>query len=119
MCGNKNYQRKFDEKLKERFFNTYKFSGHDNSKCILLHKGVYQYEYMFDWEKFSEKLFPEKEDFYSCLNMENVKKHRDIKLAITERRRNYLVSESNYATKFFTKKIIRNRNKKKATDTYE
>ena len=61
MCGNKNYQRKFDEKLKERFFNTYKFSGHDNSKFILLHKGVYQYEYMFDWEKFSEKLFPEKE----------------------------------------------------------
>ena len=33
---NKNYQRKFDEKLKERFFNTYKFSNHDNNKFILL-----------------------------------------------------------------------------------
>ena len=33
--------------------------------------------------------------------MENVKKHRDIKLVTTERR-NYLGSESNYTTKFFT-----------------
>ena len=33
---NKNYQRKFDEKLKEPFFNTYKFSNHDNNKFILL-----------------------------------------------------------------------------------
>ena len=35
--------------------------------------------------------------------MENVRKHRDIKLVITERRRNYLLSERNYHTaKFFT-----------------
>ena len=34
--------------------------------------------------------------------MENVIKHRDIKLVITERRINYLVSEPNYhSTKFF------------------
>ena len=36
LCRNKNYQRKFYEKLKERFFNIYKFSNHDNSKFILL-----------------------------------------------------------------------------------
>ena len=66
------YRHKFDEKFKERFFNTYNFSGHDNSKFILLCKGVYQYEYMYDWEKFNEKLLPEKEDFYSCLNMEYI-----------------------------------------------
>ena len=36
--------------------------------------------------------------------MENVRKHRDIKLVSTERRRNYLVSEPNYhTTMFFTK----------------
>ena len=29
---NKNCQRKFDEKVKERFFNRYKFSKHDNNK---------------------------------------------------------------------------------------
>ena len=35
--------------------------------------------------------------------MENVRQHRNIKLATTERRRNYLVSEPNYhTTKFFT-----------------
>ena len=32
----KSYQWKFDEKLKERFFNTYKFTNHDNNKFILL-----------------------------------------------------------------------------------
>ena len=35
--------------------------------------------------------------------MENMRKHRDIKLATTERRRDYLVLEPNYnTTKFFT-----------------
>ena len=39
--------------------------------------------------------------------MENVRKHRDIKLVTTERRSNYLVSESNYhTTKFFTKHLL-------------
>ena len=52
LCCNKNYQQKFDEKLKERFFNTYKFSNHDNNKFILLlQKGVYPYGYTGDWEK--------------------------------------------------------------------
>ena len=73
LCCNKNYQQKFDEKLKERFFNTYKFSNHDNNKFILLlWKGVYPYEYMDDWEKFNETSLPEKEDFYSHLNMEDI-----------------------------------------------
>ena len=35
----------FDEKLKERIFNIYKFSNHDNNKLsILMQKGVYPYE---------------------------------------------------------------------------
>ena len=32
--------------------------------------------------------------------LENVRKHRDIKLVTTERRRNYLVSEPNYSQVF-------------------
>ena len=32
-------------------------------------------------------------------NMENVRKHRDIKLVTTDKRRNHLVSEPNYHTK--------------------
>ena len=44
---NKNFQIKVDVKLKERFFNTYKFSNLDNNKFILLlPKGVYPCEYM-------------------------------------------------------------------------
>ena len=35
-------------------------------------KGVYSYEYMYDWEKFNETSLPEKEYFYSHLNMEDI-----------------------------------------------
>ena len=39
--------------------------------------------------------------------MENVRKHRDIILVTTERRRNYLISEPNFDTKkFFSKKLL-------------
>ena len=37
------YDKNFDEKLKKRFFNAYKFSKHDNNN-------VYPYEYMDDWK---------------------------------------------------------------------
>ena len=51
----------------------YKFSNHDNNKFILLLLiGVYPYEYVDDWEKFNETLLPEKESFYSHLNMEDI-----------------------------------------------
>ena len=38
----------------------------------MLRKGVYPHEYMDDWEKFNETPLPEKSDFYSLLNMEDV-----------------------------------------------
>ena len=39
--------------------------------------------------------------------MENVRKHRDIKLITIERSRNYLISEPNYhTTKFFTEYLL-------------
>ena len=49
-------------------------------------------------------------DFFKLINnavfrktMENLRKHRDIKLVTTESRRDYLVSEPNYhTTNFFT-----------------
>ena len=48
-CCNKNYQLKFDEKLKQLFFNTYDFSNNDSNRFILLlRKGVYPYEYIDD-----------------------------------------------------------------------
>ena len=38
----------------------------------MLQKDVYPYEYMDDWEKVNETLLPEKENFYSQLNMEDL-----------------------------------------------
>ena len=53
-------------------------------------------------------------DFFKLMNnavfgktLENMRKHRNFKLATTERRRNYLVSEPNYhTTKFFTENVL-------------
>ena len=53
-------------------------------------------------------------DFYKLMNnavfgktMENVRKHRDIKLVTTDERRNRLVSEPNYhTTKWFSEKLL-------------
>ena len=70
---NKNFQQKCDEKLKERVLNTCEFSNHDSNNFILLfRKGVYLYEYAYDCEKFNETSLPEKEDFYSHLNMGDI-----------------------------------------------
>ena len=38
----------------------------------MLWKGVYPYEYLDDWEKLSLTSLPEKEDFHSHLNMEDI-----------------------------------------------
>ena len=63
----------FDEQLKERFFNRYKFSKHDSNKFVLfLWKGVDPYEYMYDLKTFNETSIPKKEEFYRNLNMEDI-----------------------------------------------
>ena len=36
---------------------------------LLLRKGVYPYEYMDYWNRFDEEKLPDKDDFYSNLNM--------------------------------------------------
>ena len=73
LSRNNDYSNKLDEELKKRFNNTYKFSNNDVNKFILsLKKVVYPYEYMGEWEKFNETTLPEKEEFYSNLNMEDI-----------------------------------------------
>ena len=75
-------------------------------------KAVYWYEYE---TKFRTKAKNEYEkDFFKLINnsvfgktMENVRKHRDIKLVITEEKRNKLVSEPNYhTTKHFSDNLL-------------
>ena len=70
---NKNYRKKFDQKLNEQFLNTYNFSDHNiNNFILLLQKCVYPYEYMDDQKKFNKTSSPKKEDFYSHLIMEDL-----------------------------------------------
>ena len=59
-----------DEKL---IFRCFEFcSGDINKFILLLRKGVYPYEYMDSWERFDETSLPDKEAFYSNLNMEDI-----------------------------------------------
>ena len=37
-----------------------------------MRKSVYPYEYMDEWERFNETKLPEKEEFYSNLNVEDI-----------------------------------------------
>ena len=69
----KNYKKDFNKELIKRFGNIYEFCNKDINKFILLlRKGVYPYEYMDSWERFDETSLPDKEAFYSSLNMENI-----------------------------------------------
>ena len=66
----KNYQKDFNEDLINRFAGTYEFCNKDiNRFILLLRKGIYPYEYIVTWERF-DKTLPDKEVFYSSLNME-------------------------------------------------
>ena len=66
----KNYEKDFNKELIKRFANIYEFCNGD--LILLLRKGVYPYEYMDNWERFNETSLPNKESFYSSLNMENI-----------------------------------------------
>ena len=67
------YKKKFNKELIKRFGSTYELCNKDLNKFILLlRKGVYPYKYMDNWEKFNETSLPNKELFYSNLNMENI-----------------------------------------------
>ena len=59
--------------LKINLRTHFKFSNlYINKFILLLRKGTYPYEYMDDWERFDETTLPEKEEFYSNLNMEEI-----------------------------------------------
>ena len=69
----KNYEKDFNKELIKRFANTYISCDNDLNKFILLlRKGIYPYECMDNWERFNETSLPNKESFYSSLNMENI-----------------------------------------------
>ena len=69
----KNYKKEFNKELIIRFGNMYEFCNEDIDKFVLLlRKDVYPYEYMDSRLRFKEKSLPDKEAFYSSLNMEDM-----------------------------------------------
>ena len=57
-----------------------------------------------DFEKYFIKLM---NNYVFGETMENVRKHRDLKLVTTEKGRNYLLSEPNYhSIQFFTENLL-------------
>ena len=69
----KNYEKNLNKELFKRFANIYEFcDGEINKFILLLRKGGYPYEYMGSWERFDETSLPDKEAFYSSLNMEDI-----------------------------------------------
>ena len=68
------YKKHFNKYLIERFANIYRFWERDINKFILLlRKGVYPCKYTDNWERLGEILLPDKEDFYSNLNMKGIR----------------------------------------------
>ena len=71
---NKIYKLHFNKDLMNRFANTYDFCNKDinNLLILLLRNGIDPHEYMDSWKRSDKTLLPNKEDFYSCLNMEDI-----------------------------------------------
>ena len=71
---NKEYSNKFDKGLEKRFKN--KFISFLKRISIifilLLNEGIYLYDYIDKWGNFNKTAFPEKEEFYSNLNTEDI-----------------------------------------------
>ena len=81
----KNYKKDFNKELIKRFANTYSFCNKDLNKFILLlRQGVYPYEYMDNWERFNNLLLPNKDAFYSNLNVEDINGRMVLMLLMVE-----------------------------------
>ena len=69
----KNYKKDFNKELIKRFASIYEFCNEDINKfTLLLRKDVYPYEYMDSYERLNETSLPDKEAFYSILNMVDI-----------------------------------------------
>ena len=73
-------------------------------------KRIYWYEYWIiktSKNDFQKYFFKSMNNSVFRKTMKNVRKHRDIKLLATDKRRNQLVSEPNYqTTKWFSKDLL-------------
>ena len=69
----KNYKKDFNKELIKKFANIFEFCNKNiNKSILLLRKRVYPYVYMDSWKRFDETSLPDKKNFYSSLNMEDI-----------------------------------------------
>ena len=88
----KNCEKNFNKELIQRFANTYELGNRDLNKFILLlRKGVYPYKYMDSCQRFDETPLPDKEDFYSNLNMADI---RDVDYGLGKTVFEYLINKN-------------------------
>ena len=68
-----NYEKDVNKEFIKRFASMYEFCNKNLNKFVLLlRKGVYPHQYIDNWERFNETSLPNKEYFYSNLNMGNI-----------------------------------------------
>ena len=73
MYCNKNYQQKFNEKLKETFFNIYQFSNHGNNLVYFIVAKRCLYIWIYGWlGKIYWNIITLKKYFYSHLNLKDI-----------------------------------------------
>ena len=69
----KHYNKDFNTELIKKFENIYEFCNGDiNKSILLLRKGANPYKHMDSCERLNETSLPDKEAFYSSLNMEDI-----------------------------------------------
>ena len=69
----KSHKKDFNKDLIKRFASAYEFYNRDINKFVLLlRKRVYPYEYIDSWGRFDETVLPNKKEFYSKLNLEDI-----------------------------------------------
>ena len=68
----KDYSNKLDEELKKKFKKTFKFSIMISINLFVVKKRCLSLWIHGDWENFNETILPEKEEFYSNLNIEDI-----------------------------------------------
>ena len=61
-----------DNLPEDKFIYTSEYFSDERQFQLMKRKGVYPYDYMDSFSKFSDKKLPQKEDFYSLLNAEDI-----------------------------------------------
>ena len=71
----RNHKKHLNKYLIKRLANTYRFCDGDIKFYLMIRKGVNPYKYMDSCKRFDETSLPDKDDFYSNLNI-NLRHYR-------------------------------------------